>query len=267
MALFGRQYATASPVVAIQPTPPHQSQLSATNLTHEQPPPLAPSVSAGRKRPRDEAACNLDPYVLAPAADPGWMCNRGAPLARPDAQSIVHARAHLREERRQRPEPRSIKSQRMDTSIEQASSSNASDGASASASCQGQQIESSKALVIDDFTLHLGIGWRRLSDDQHMQAAARGWARFVGNHFALTNVRMCLESKGLQSYLVEASEGFFLFAENLRQGRLVSQTVDGALRNLKSSPPKFDGADVLTMETRSRPPPSDPPVDTEMKID
>ncbi|KAM4059303.1 hypothetical protein HRG_007838 [Hirsutella rhossiliensis] len=278
MAFCGRQYTAASPVVAIKPPPSHHSQLPTTNLTREQAPLSVPSVSAGKKRPRDEASHNIDPYVMAPPTadkpDKGWIHTRGAALTKPDAQCITHTRGHFGNQREEkslgaeRPELRSSKSQRMDPGIQQSSSSNTSNGASPSRpGRQVASVESSKELVIDDSTLHLGIGWRRLSDDQHMQAAARGWARFIGNHFALTNVRMCLESKGLQSYLVEASEGFFLFAENLRHGRLVSRTVDGALRNLQSSPPTFDGAETLTMEARDRPPPSEPPTDTEMKTD
>lgn len=120
-------------------------------------------------------------------------------------------------------------------------------------------------LIIDNCTVHLGIGWRRISDDEHIQAAARGWARFIENHFALCNVRMCLESRGLQSYLVEAAEGFFLFTEDLRCGRLVSRTVDRALHNLQKSPPVFDGPEI-----EMKPPcrgTTDLSTDIEMQVD
>lgn len=99
--------------------------------------------------------------------------------------------------------------------------------------------------IIDHFTRQLGIGWKGIADEEHIQAAARGWARFIENHYPLSDVRIRLESKGLQSYLIEATEGFFLFAEDLRQARFVSQTATGALQNLQASPPCFDGADTL----------------------
>jgi len=126
------------------------------------------------------------------------------------------------------------------------------------------------APVIDDFTLHLGIGWRKIRDDEHIQAAARGWARYIENHYPITNVHIRLESNGLQSYLVEASEGFFLFADNLRNGRLVSTNVEGALRNLQNSPPIFDGAETLVAADSPSPVASRPevhPVDAEMALD
>jgi hypothetical protein len=99
--------------------------------------------------------------------------------------------------------------------------------------------------IVDDFTLQLGIGWRRVGNDENIQAAARGWAKFIENHYPISNVIIRLESKGLQSYLVEASEGYFLFDENLRNGRLVSTTGEGALQNLKSNPPVFEGPETM----------------------
>jgi hypothetical protein len=54
-----------------------------------------------------------------------------------------------------------------------------------------------------------------------------------------------LESRGLQSYLVETEEGYFLFSENLRQGRLVSRDLERAMKNLQASPVNFDDPLVL----------------------
>lgn len=104
---------------------------------------------------------------------------------------------------------------------------------------------SNKLPVIDNFAIQLGIGWKRISEEEHIQAAARGWARFIENHYPLSNAHVRLESHALQSYLVESNEGFFLFAENLRQGRLVSSTIVGAMQNLQSNPPTFDGSETL----------------------
>ncbi|POR34999.1 Uncharacterized protein TPAR_04788 [Tolypocladium paradoxum] len=298
MASFSRQYSSASPVLAIQPRPPYQPPLSTARFEHQHvspasfgsgavgAPPSAPCLAAGRKRSRDEASINLEPDVHIPMTEEshaGWTYGEGMVLIKPEAGYVADAssqsgtwleeksasdeQARRRQQAEQQFDPRSHKTQRMDHSIDQASPLSAPNGDAAGVSgTSGAAVDSARGqLVIDDFTLHLGIGWRRISDDEDIQAAARGWARFIENHFALTNVRMCLESKGLQSYLVEASEGYFLFAENLRHGRLVSQTVDGALRNLQLSPPTFDGPEIQ-MEAEN-PRPGEPLVDTEMKID
>jgi hypothetical protein len=162
--------------------------------------------------------------------------------------------------------PRSHKSQRRGVNLVAAPlAANAPSSSPAS-----KASPADNAPVIDDFTLHLGIGWRKIGDDEHIQAAARGWARYIENHYPITNVHIRLESNGLQSYLVEASEGFFLFADNLRNGRLVSTDVEGALRNLQNSPPVFDGAETLVAAESPSPVASQPelhPVDAEMNLD
>ncbi|KND94598.1 hypothetical protein TOPH_01361 [Tolypocladium ophioglossoides CBS 100239] len=298
MASFSRQYSTASPVLAILPHPPHQPPLSTASLAHQHAPattfgagavgapPSAPCLAAGRKRSRDEASINLEPDVHIPMADEsheGWTYGEGMVPIKPEAGYVADAssqsgtwleeksasdeQARRRQQVEQQLDLRSHKTQRIDHSIDQTSPPSApiGDAAGVSGTNVAAVDSAREQLVIDDFTLHLGIGWRRISDDEDIQAAARGWARFVENHFPLTTVRMCLESKGLQAYLVEASEGYFLFAENLRQGRLVSRTVDGALRNLQLSPPTFDGPEIQ-MEAEN-PRPSEPLADTEMKID
>ncbi|ERT00122.1 hypothetical protein HMPREF1624_03491 [Sporothrix schenckii ATCC 58251] len=238
----------------------------------------------GRKRSRDEAAVNLDPPEKAPPAvepvkededeweyGPGmvlikkgsgyihdasnqsgtWLEEKAAAL---EATRKEEALVEQQRQAQDRPSLRSHKSSRLDLSAhiespESARSSRSSpkrdvrdpspmtpDGGSSGGASQP---------VIDDFTLHLGIGWNRLSDDEHIQAAARGWARYIENHYPVTEPKILLESKGLESYLVEAREGYFLFAENLRQGRLVSSNAQRALDNLKSSPPVFDGTQTM----------------------
>ncbi|KAI9800205.1 MAG: hypothetical protein M1825_004189 [Sarcosagium campestre] len=102
---------------------------------------------------------------------------------------------------------------------------------------------------IDDCTHILGIGWTRYGDDAadpHMQAAARGWARYIENHYPLSSVRLLLESKALNAYLVATAQGFFLFQDDLRQGRLVGSTEQATLANLQTVPVSFEGAESLT---------------------
>lgn len=106
--------------------------------------------------------------------------------------------------------------------------------------------EWSKEPTVDDFTRHLGIGWSSVNSmDQDIQAAARGWEKFIENHYPVTNARIRLQSKGLASYLVEASQGYFLFGDDLKQGRLVSTRLDQTWINLSSPIPVFEGASIM----------------------
>jgi hypothetical protein len=242
--------------------------------------------AAGRKRSRDEAAVNLDPpeKVVEPPvvkeAEDEWVYGPGMTLIKksagyvPDASTQsgtwVEEQAAKEEARKaeaallaqeqlaqSRPSLRSHKSQRLDIATSTSADSKPGRRASPTREAINPMTASSDSLaqpIVDDFTLHLGIGWNRISGEEHIQAAARGWARFIENHYPVTNVKILLESRGLQSYLVEATEGYFLFAENLRQGRLVSKTPEGALRNLKTSPPVFDGLHTMDASELSKPP-------------
>ncbi|KAL2265148.1 hypothetical protein VTJ83DRAFT_6248 [Remersonia thermophila] len=241
--------------------------------------------AAGRKRSRDEAAVNLDPpeKVVEPPvtiveSEDEWVYGPGMTLIKKSAPSYaadassqsgtwVEERLAKEEARKgeaallaqeqlaqSRPSLRSHKSQRLDMAAGSMERSPTRRRASPARQTSNPMTASSDSLaqpIVDDFTLHLGIGWSRLSDDHHIQAAARGWARYIENHFPVTNAKILLQSRGLQSYLVEANEGFFLFAEDLRQGRLVSTTAEGALNNLKVSPPVFEG--LATMDASDAP--------------
>jgi hypothetical protein len=99
--------------------------------------------------------------------------------------------------------------------------------------------------TVDDFTRHLGIGWSSISPDEDIQAAARGWTRYINNHFPVTDAKIRLQSKGLASYLIEANEGYFLFGEDLKQGRLVSRTLEQTWVNLRGPVPIFEGDGVM----------------------
>ncbi|KAK3944483.1 hypothetical protein QBC46DRAFT_165513 [Diplogelasinospora grovesii] len=282
---FNRLY-TSSPVLTMPPQAVHQVPFGTPFLAHQAssfsqpvswPQQLVRSSSvAGRKRSRDEAAVNLDPpekvveppvveepeeeweygpgmtlikkgtgYIADATSQSGtWVDEKAAQEEARKAEAALAAQEQLAQAR---PSLRSHKSQRTDQS-RSSRSSPVRDIANPSSSS-----DSLAQPVVDDFTFHLGIGWSRISDDEHIQAAARGWAKYIENHYPVTNAKIRLESRGLQSYLVECTEGYYLFAENLRQGRLVSQTAERALQNLKFSPPAFDGID--TMEAAETPKP------------
>jgi hypothetical protein len=244
-------------------------------------------TAAGRKRSRDEAAVNLDPpekLVEPPVTkepEDEWVYGPGMTLIKKSAGYVADAgsqsgtwveeRAAAEDARKteaallaqeqlaqSRPSLRSHKSQRLDmttppTTADERFPSRRSSPTREAINPMTASSDSLAQPIVDDFTLHLGIGWSRISDDGHIQAAARGWARYIENHYPVTNVKILLESRGLQSYLVEATEGYFLFAENLRQGRLVSTTPEGTLNNLKLSPPMFDGPTTMDASESAKP--------------
>lgn len=122
--------------------------------------------------------------------------------------------------------------------------------------------------VIDNITIMLGVGWSRVNGDQDVLAAARGCARFIERHYPLSAAKILLKSKALDASLVETTEGYYLFQEDLNQGRLVSKNWDTCLANLKySSKIIFEGLE--TLYARRSPSPlstrtieTDPPLET-----
>lgn len=100
--------------------------------------------------------------------------------------------------------------------------------------------------VIDNITIMLGVGWSRVNGDQDVLAAARGCARYIERHYPLSAVKIMLKSKALDASLVETREGYYLFQEDLNQGRLVSKNWDTCLANLRfSSEITFEGLETL----------------------
>jgi hypothetical protein len=268
-----------SPVLTMSPQPSHQSPFGVAGFPQQQPAPTAsfgastaPNAFAAsqqsaptmsRKRSRDEASINLEPDAPPPPPsnpEEGWVYGPGMTLIKPEQRYAADAgtqsgtwveekrendevtRRKLEEARR--PIIRSHKSQRVDRS---SSRSPLSFGPrKVPLTSTSVPIDTSNKLPeIDTFAIQLGIGWKRISEEEHIQAAARGWARFIENHYPITNANVRLESHAMQSYLVESNEGFFLFAENLRHGRLVSSNIVGAMQNLQSNPPAFEGAETL----------------------
>ena len=94
--------------------------------------------------------------------------------------------------------------------------------------------------TIDQYTHQLGIGWTHVGEDSGSVAMARAFSRYIDNHYPLlTSPEVLLKSKSLDSYLVKASQEYFLFSENLQQGRLVARTWEDTLASLQSRPLQF----------------------------
>lgn len=112
-----------------------------------------------------------------------------------------------------------------------------------------KSTDSPKATVadptIDEYTHLLGIGWTHVGEEPGFVAMARGFSRYIDNHYPLTDSEILLQSKSLDAYLVKASQGYFLFPEDLMEGRLVARTWEETLVNLQSSPIRFSWAQPL----------------------
>ena len=232
--------------------------------------PLTPT-GAGRKRSRDEAAPNLesDAYfptipLAIPESEEGWEYGEGMTLIRPNGfaigassqsgtwvdEKIVSQIAVTSPVLPEKPIIRSYKSQRLDLSATPAITEEVSLPNGSVVAHSPPKAEATEPTV-DDFTLHLGIGWSRISNDEDIQAAARGWAKHIENHFPITEPEIRLQSKGLASYLVQAREGWFLFGDDLKQGRLVSTSLETTFHHLRSNPPTFDGAETMEAVSQS----------------
>jgi hypothetical protein len=103
--------------------------------------------------------------------------------------------------------------------------------------------------LVDAATLALGIGWSKIADDPDIQAAARGWAKYLENHYRhIHGAEILLKSEGLNAFLVGCQEGYYLFREDLLEGQLVGRTWEVTLCNLRGGPMLFEGEETLRAE-------------------
>ncbi|MCJ1388904.1 hypothetical protein MMC18_001755 [Xylographa bjoerkii] len=110
--------------------------------------------------------------------------------------------------------------------------------------------QSSSNPCYDAASLLLGVGWKSIGAERDTQAAAKGWAKYIENHYyGLANVHLLMKSEAHQAYLGKAdmagSEGFFLFSEDLSEGRFVAQTWKDCITNLKVTAPLYGSTEIL----------------------
>lgn len=104
--------------------------------------------------------------------------------------------------------------------------------------------------VIDHFSHLLGVGWNRIGSDPDTQAATRGWARYIENHYHLSDVDILLTSKAFEGACLVcarngAYKGYFLFSEDLDRARLVAFNWDFCVGRLQSSSLAFETEEML----------------------
>lgn len=93
----------------------------------------------------------------------------------------------------------------------------------------------------DEYSRILGVGWTKLGEDPDVLAAARGYCRYIENHYPLTNVEILAKSRSLDSYLVKTSGGYYLFKDELTEGRLIAKEFEVTMARLGGSDIRFDG--------------------------
>lgn len=179
-------------------------------------------------------------YLISPGSQTGTWAEEKAEVGTESIEPVPNL---------ERPHLRSAKSQRLDFTSTPVIAEEVMRNGTLTTPQAESPTNGTTGPTVDDFTRHLGIGWSKLSEDEDIQAAARGWTKFIDNHFPVTDAKIRLQSRGLSSYLVEANEGYFLFGEDLKQGRLVSTSLEKTWENLRGAVPVFDGGVMEAGET------------------
>ena len=98
---------------------------------------------------------------------------------------------------------------------------------------------------IDEWTRRLGISWTGPEDNPIAIACLRGYQTFIEKHYPLTNAKIVAQNKQHCCCLVEASQGWYLFDDDLRNGKLLSRAKERALNNLTQNPVVFEEPEAM----------------------
>jgi hypothetical protein len=113
-----------------------------------------------------------------------------------------------------------------------------------------QPLAATPAPAIDSASMMLGIGWKEVASDADMEQAARGWARYIENHYPmLGGVEMLCKSDGHEVFLAKATapqESYWLFKDDLTEGKLVATSQEQCIANLRAVPMAFENDTVLS---------------------
>lgn len=125
----------------------------------------------------------------------------------------------------------SHKIQRRDTSLNATGSSNDTSPSS--------PLDDPEPLV-DSLALKLGKGWRRTKSDADSQAAARGWAKFIEKRYALSAAKV-LGTISSGNVLAEASDGYYVFEEDLSKGAFLGPIWENCLDSVNGEGSAISG--------------------------
>jgi hypothetical protein len=174
-----------------------------------------------------------------------------------ESQTGTWAEEKHDEEQAQAPKARPIavsrKSQRTNTSF----------STSPSSPKKQDSIIDENGNTLENLITALGIGWKNIMDNPAVADMARAYARLVENHFPLTDASIMVESEALHAYLVRASEKgiikFWLFDSDFRWCQLLSNTLQGAVNNIRAGPTPMVEGPIISRRERTPTPPTTAP--------
>lgn len=145
--------------------------------------------------------------------------------------TVVHSPALAMDDENETPE-RNVRPRSMATPLPR------SNGLARTAATSNTRVE---PPTVDDATRALGIGWTKIEGTPDELGSARGAARFINNHFPMTNPQIVAENNNRELQLVNADGGFYLFDDTATQGQLVSTDPQDAITRLQKTPIDFMG--------------------------
>ncbi|KAL8999574.1 MAG: hypothetical protein Q9188_005855 [Gyalolechia gomerana] len=99
-----------------------------------------------------------------------------------------------------------------------------------------EHLNQDPGVAHDPMALDLGIGWKSIGDDPDRQAAARGWANFIQQHYSIGAVKILAQGTGNVSILAEACGRFYVFYGDLRYGAFVAVSWSECIEEFRSNP-------------------------------
>jgi len=105
-------------------------------------------------------------------------------------------------------------------------------------------------LAIDQLNLILGIGWKRLPDEQ--TDAVRGWERYIFNHYNVGSPTILLQNEGLHAYLVRTQnspERFWLFKDDLSACQYIGDSENEVITSLQQ--PTLPSGQIIYAQSRA----------------
>ena len=94
--------------------------------------------------------------------------------------------------------------------------------------------------------------------DPIAESSLRGHQKYIQNHYPLCDIKIVAHNKQHCICLVESAQGWYLFDEDLRSGRLLAREKEKALKNAIHNPAVFEDQEALKARKSGTSSPSEP---------